>query len=158
MAGNCVAPKAIPVAEVSRMLARIGILRSIHASVVANRFGLNPTEVKIMSFVRSNTLKKGISDILDCYNIGESSVSRSISRLEGRSLLHRRSHPYNQKYLDLAVAGEGLYVTSYIMLEQKKYIDELFEDFTRDERGTFIKLLWKMDYNLRRRIAEYRDK
>lgn len=158
MTNNNAMPKAMPIAEISHILARIGILRSLHASAVANRFKLNPTEVKIMGYVKSNTLKRGVSDILDCYNIGESSASRSISRLEGRSFLHKRSHPYNQKYMDLVVSGEGIYIASYILVEQRKYVNELFEDFTHDERITFIKLLWKMDYNLRKRITEYRGK
>ena len=93
MTNNNVMPKAMPIAEISHILARIGILRSLHASAVANRFKLNPTEVKIMGYVKSNTLKRGVSDILDCYNIGESSAARSISRLEDRSFLHKRSHP-----------------------------------------------------------------
>ena len=85
MTNNNAMPKAMPIAEISHILARIGILRSLHASAVANRFKLNPTEVKIMGYVKSNTLKRGVSDILDCYNIGESSAARSISRLESET-------------------------------------------------------------------------
>lgn len=69
MTNNNAMPKAMPIAEISHILARIGILRSLHASAVANRFKLNPTEVKIMGYVKSNTLKRGVSDILDCYII-----------------------------------------------------------------------------------------
>ena len=63
MTNNNAMPKAMPIAEISHILARIGILRSLHASAVANRFKLNPTEVKIMGYVKSNTLKRGVSDI-----------------------------------------------------------------------------------------------
>lgn len=151
-------PKSISNADTVNILARIEKLRLIHAISVANRFNLNLTEVKIMAFIRSNTLKRGVSEILECNNIGETSASRSISKLEERAYIHRRSHPFNQKCLDLTVAGEGNYIASYIMLEQKKYLNELFNGFTHTERVILGKMLWKINRNAKMKIAEYRIK
>ena len=80
--------------------------------------------------------------------MGETSLSRSIARLEERSYLHRRSQQFNQKRLDLIVAGEGNFVASYIVMEQKKYLDELFKGFTHNERVVLGKMLWKIDRNI----------
>ena len=114
-------PKSISNTDTVNILAKMDKLRKNHAMNVANRFNLSLTEVKIMGFIRCNKLKRGLSDILDCHNMGETSLSRSIARLEERSYLHRRSQQFNQKRLDLIVAGEGNFVASYIVMEQKKY-------------------------------------
>ncbi len=47
------------------------------------------------------------------------------------------------------VAGEGNFVASYIMLEQRKYLDEIFNGFTHDERVMMGRMLWKIDRNVR---------
>ena len=151
-------PKSISNTDTVNILARIEKLRLMHVSLVAKRFSLSLTDVKIMGFVRSNNLKRGASDILEYFNIGETSVSRSIARLEKKAYLHRRSHPFNQKYLDLILAGEGNFIASYILLEQKKYLNELFDGFTHDERVILGKLLWKIDRNIKRQIMEYKSK
>lgn len=141
-------PKSISNTDTVNILAKMDKLRKNHAMNVANRFNLSLTEVKIMGFIRCNELKRGLSDILDCHNMGETSLSRSIARLEERSYLHRRSQQFNQKRLDLIVAGEGNFVASYIVMEQKKYLDELFKGFTHNERVVLGKMLWKIDRNI----------
>ena len=141
-------PKSISNTDTVNILAKMDKLRKNHAMNVANRFNLSLTEVKIMGFIRCNKLKRGLSDILDCHNMGETSLSRSIARLEERSYLHRRSQQFNQKRLDLIVAGEGNFVASYIVMEQKKYLDELFKGFTHNERVVLGKMLWKIDRNI----------
>lgn len=141
-------PKSISNTDTVNILAKMDKLRKNHAMNVANRFNLSLIEVKIMGFIRCNKLKRGLSDILDCHNMGETSLSRSIARLEERSYLHRRSQQFNQKCLDLIVAGEGNFVASYIVMEQKKYLDELFKGFTHNERVVLGKMLWKIDRNI----------
>lgn len=141
-------PKSISNTDTVNILAKMDKLRKNHAMNVANRFNLSLTEVKIMGFIRCNKLKRGLSDILDCHNMEETSLSRSIARLEERSYLHRRSQQFNQKRLDLIVAGEGNFVASYIVMEQKKYLDELFKGFTYNERVVLGKMLWKIDRNI----------
>lgn len=135
-------PKSISNTDTVNILAKMDKLRKNHAMNVANRFNLSLTEI------RCNKLKRGLSDILDCHNMGETSLSRSIARLEERSYLHRRSQQFNQKRLDLIVAGEGNFVASYIVMEQKKYLDELFKGFTHNERVVLGKMLWKIDRNI----------
>ena len=151
-------PKTISNNDTVNILARIGNLRAIHATAVAKRFGLSLTEVKIMGYVRCNEMKRGMSEILECHDIGETSASRTIPRLEERAYLHRRSHPFNQMCLNLIVGGEGNFIASYIMLEQKKYLNELFEGFTHEERVILGRLLWKMNRNAKRRIFEYKNR
>ena len=141
-------PKSISNTDTVNILAKMDKWRKNHAMNVANRFNLSLTEVKIMGFIRCNELKRGLSDILDCHNMGETSLSRSIARLEERSYLHRCSQQFNQKRLDLIVAGEGNFVASYIVMEQKKYLDELFKGFTHNERVVLGKMLWKIDRNI----------
>lgn len=151
-------PKSISAADTVNILARMDKLRKYHALNVANRFNLSLTEVRIMGYIRCNELKHGLSDILDCYGVGETSVSRSIARLEERSYLHRRSQQFNQKCLDLIVAGEGNFVASYIVLEQRKYLDEIFYGFTHEERVMLGRMLWKIDRNISRVFAENKNK
>ena len=147
-------PKSISNTDTVNILARIDKLRKIHALNVANRFNLSLTEVKIMGFIRCNELRHGLSDILECHNMGVTSVSRSISRLEERSYIRRRSQQFNQKYVDLMVAGEGNFVASYIILEQKKYLNEVFNGFTHEERVMMGKMPWKIDRNVRHVLME----
>ena len=52
------------------------------------------------------------------------------------------------------VAGEGNFVASYIILEQKKYLNEVFNGFTHDERVMMGKMLWKIDRNVRHVLME----
>lgn len=151
-------PKSISNTDTVNILARIDKLRKIHALNVANRFNLSLTEVKIMGFIRCNELRHGLSDILECHNMGETSVTRSISRLEERSYIRRRSQQFNQKCVDLMVAGEGNFVASYIMLEQRKYLDEIFNGFTHDERVMMGRMLWKIDRNVRHVLMENKIK
>ena len=151
-------PKSISNADTVNILARIDKLRKIHALNVANRFNLSLTEVKIMGVIRCTELLHGLSDILECHNMGETSVTRSISRLEERSYIRRRSRQFNQKCVDLTVAGEGNFVTSYIMLEQRKYLDEIFNGFTHDERVMMGRMLWKIDRNVRHVLMENKIK
>ena len=58
----------------------------------------------------------------------------------------------------MILAGEGNFIASYILLEQKKYLNELFDGFTHDERVILGKLLWKIDRNIKRQIMEYKNK
>lgn len=151
-------PNSISNVDTVNILARIEKLRLIHTANIAKRFNLSLTEVKIMAYVRSNVLKRGVSEILECSGIGETSICRSISRLEQKTYLHRKSQPFNQKCLELSVAGEGNFIASYILLEQKKYLNELFLGFTHDERVMLGRLLWKINRNAKNKITEYRAK
>ena len=90
--------------------------------------------------------------------MGETSVTRSISRLEERSYIRRRSQQFNQKCVNLTVAGEGNFIASYIMLEQRKYLDEIFNGFTHDERVMMGRMLWKIDRNVRHVLMENKIK
>lgn len=64
-------PKSISNTDTVNILAKMDKLRKNHAMNVANRFNLSLTEVKIMGFIRCNELKRGLSDILDCHNMGK---------------------------------------------------------------------------------------
>lgn len=56
------------------------------------------------------------------------------------------------------MAGEGNFVASYIILEQKKCLNEVFNGFTHDERVMMGKMLWKIDRNVRRVLMENKIK
>ena len=45
-------------------------------------------------------------------------------------------------------------MASYIEMEQKKFISEIFEGFTREERVLFGRMLWKINFNIQRRIQK----
>ena len=63
-------------------------------------------------------------------------------------------NPQNRRYLQLDFFGEGRFVASYIEMEQKKFISEIFEGFTREERVMFGRMLWKINFNIQRRIQK----
>lgn len=151
-------PKCISNVDTVNILSRIEKLRLMHTTMVANRFNLNLTEVKIIGYIRNNALKGGIIDILECNGIGETSICRSINKLEKKAYIHRKIHPYNHRSCDLVVAGEGNFIASYILLEQKRYLNEIFTGFTHDERVVFGKMLWKINKNAKQKIAEYQFK
>ena len=147
-------PKSISNADTVNILARIDKLRKIHALNVANRFNLSLTEVKIMSYLKNNQIERNLNEILECSLIGETSLCRAINHLEQREFIKKALNPQNRRYLQLDFFGEGRFVASYIEMEQKKFISEIFEGFTREERVLFGRMLWKINFNIQRRIQK----
>lgn len=131
-----------------------GEKRRLHTMVVAKRFELNLTEVKIMSYLKNNQIERNLNEILECSLIGETSLCRAINHLEEREFIKKALNPQNRRYLQLDFFGEGRFVASYIEMEQKKFISEIFEGFTREERVLFGRMLWKINFNIQSRIQK----
>ena len=138
-------PKTITGIDTMNIFARMEKMRRLHTMAVAKRFELNLTEVKIMSYLKNNQIER---------NLNEISLCRAINHLEERELIKKALNPQNRRYLQLDFFGEGRFVASYIEMEQKKFISEIFEGFTREERVMFGRMLWKINFNIQRRIQK----
>ena len=147
-------PKTITWIDTMNIFARMEKMRRLHTMAVAKRFELNLTEVKIMSYLKNNQIERNLNEILECSLIGETSLCRAINHLEERELIKKALNPQNRRYVQLDFFGEGRFVASYIEMEQKKFISEIFEGFTREERVMFGRMLWKINFNIQRRIQK----
>ena len=107
-----------------------------------------------MSYLKNNQIERNLNEILECSLIGETSLCRAINRLEQREFIKKALNPQNRRYLQLDFFGEGRFVASYIEMEQKKFISEIFEGFTREERVLFGRMLWKINFNIQSKIQK----
>ena len=137
-------PKTITWIDTMNIFARMEKMRRLHTMAVAKRFELNLTEVKIMSYLKNNQIERNLNEILECSLIGETSLCRAINHLEQREFIKKALNPQNRRYLQL----------DFIEMEQKKFISEIFEGFTREERVMFGRMLWKINFNIQRRIQK----
>jgi hypothetical protein len=81
-------------------------------------------------------------------------LCRAINHLEQREFIKKVLNPQNRRYLQLDFFGEGRFVASYIEMEQKKFISEIFDGFTREERVLFGRMLWKINFNIQSKIQK----
>lgn len=83
----------------------------------------------------------GVVDLAECTGRDYTTVSRQVAKLESMSLVKRRESPADRRVREAIIAPKGKAMTERIDAAREQMGNVIFNDWSRDELDTFVKLI-----------------
>jgi DNA-binding MarR family transcriptional regulator len=111
--------------------------------------GLNRAEVGVLRWLEQHGETR-VSDIACAFGLSPSVISRQVSSLEGRDLLHRRPDPADARAGLISLTGRGRAALDSITRQYVRRLAEVVDDWDLEERRHAARLV----HHLAARLAE----
>lgn len=89
-----------------------------------------------------------VSELANKLSLDKSTVSRTVDGLVNISLVERVTPKENRRLARLNLTDSGTQVCSAIHFTNDQYIQHVLKDFSREERGEFLRMFTKLTSNM----------
>ena len=134
-------------AEILAAFRRMGRLYDQLLRRACRSWGLNQLEATIISFLHNNPGLDTAGDIAELRKLPKGNVSQGVEALIGRGLLLRRPDPRDRRKIRLSLTPAADPIVARIADCQRQFFEELFRDFTPEERAAYSAYMDRMMKN-----------
>lgn len=134
-------------AEILVAFRRMGRLYDQLLRRACRSWGLNPLEATIISFLHNNPGLDTARDIAALRKLPKGNVSQGVETLISQGMLLRRPDPQDRRKIRLALTPAAKPIVERITGCQKQFYEELFRDFTPEERAAYDGYMGRMIQN-----------
>ena len=120
---------------------------------ICREYGLTRMEATIITFLKNNPGLDTAADLVELRIIKKSHVSQGVESLIQKSLLARTADPADRRRVHLALLPDSAPITASIDQIQARFMDEVFQGFTREEQALFFSMNQRIMDNVRQAAA-----
>lgn len=139
------------------LLDSIAITKKLYAislEPVYKKYDLTKMELDILLFLANNPEYDSAKDIIERRQLAKSHVSTSIRSLIEKEYLKPTYLQNNKKTVHLILLDSSIEIIKDGQLAQKKFIETIFEDFTKTEKQILINSFAKISRNAKKTLKE----
>ena len=115
--------------------------------MICGKYQLTLIEGKIISFLHNNPGKDTAGDIVELRKLSKGNVSLAVESLIRKGLLEREQDHKDRRKIHLSLLAAAKPITDLIEKAQNEFEEELFRDFSEEERRLYIELNDRMVEN-----------
>jgi DNA-binding MarR family transcriptional regulator len=135
------------------LLAEIERLRFLRSHQLLSKINLHPSQSHLLLNV---SFKEGLSQqsLAKAMMIKPSTLTVMLKRMEKNNLIVRKKEATDARILRVYLSDQGKELVNQIILLIKQMEDELYQDFTKEEKDLSKDILNKFKENLKRSIVD----
>lgn len=115
---------------------------------ICQQWDLTRNELDVLLFLYNNPSLDRASDIATHRGMAKSHVSLSVTTLEGKGLLRRRTDPEDRRTVHLELVGEAEYIACQGREAQSAFFSKIYAGLTADELQTWTRIVGKISENI----------
>ena len=115
---------------------------------ICSRWDLTRNELDVLIFLYNNPGLDRAADIATHRGMAKSHVSLSVSTLEQKGLLCRRTDPEDRRTVRLAPAGDASLIAAQGREAQRIFFSRIFEGLTPEELEAWTRTVEKVSRNI----------
>ena len=115
---------------------------------ICQQWDLTRNELDVILFLYNNPDRDRASDIATHRGMAKSHVSLSVTTLEDKGLLRRRTDPADRRTVHLELVGDAEYIASQGREAQKVFFSRIYAGLTAGEIQTWTRIIEKVNDNI----------
>ncbi len=115
---------------------------------ICQQWDLTRNELDVILFLSNNPEYDRASDIASRRGMAKSHVSLSVSSLEVKGLLRRRTDPEDRRTVHLELMGDALHIAAQGRAAQTAFFTKIYDGLTVEEIGIWTRIAEKVSRNI----------